>query len=239
MIFKNSVIFIRSLTSNLLHTSSILFLCLVAHTSQDTLKLFLLLMLDMIFLKIPLFHLLSLNGTRLTKIRKSESLNIFKRSILKLTRLSQKRVYIWHNPEGYKPLSRLRLGISHLHEHNFKHSYQETLKLMCNCGKDIEVSSHYLLHCPDYLRERMILLNTVSSIIPNISDFNNDQLTQLRLCDKEDLDNINNASMLDASNAVFFMLSRCHGFNIDIAFKIHVFALFFVLFLLFLLFYYF
>ena len=196
MIFKNSVIFIRSLTRNLLHTSSMLFLCLVAHTSQDTLKLFLRLMLDMIFLKIPFFHLLSLNGTRLTKIRKSESFNIFKKSILKFTRPSQNRVYNWHNPKGCKSLTRLRVGISHLHEHKFKQSYQETLNLMCNCGKDIEALSHYLLHCPDYLQERMILLNTVSSIVPNIADFNHDQLTEIRLCEKENLDN---TSILDAT----------------------------------------
>ena len=70
---------------------------------------------------------------------------------------------------------------------------------MCNCGKDVEASSHFLLHCPDYLQERMILLNTVSSIVPNIADFNNDQLTEIRFCEKENLDNINNTSILDAT----------------------------------------
>ena len=37
---ENFVIFIRSLTSNLLHTFSILFLCLADHTLQDKSKMF-------------------------------------------------------------------------------------------------------------------------------------------------------------------------------------------------------
>ena len=45
----------------------------------------------------------------------------------------------------------------------------------------------------------MTLLNTVSCIVPNISDFNNDQLTEIHLYGKEDLDNINNTSILDTT----------------------------------------
>ena len=41
---------------------------------------------------------------------------------------------------------------------------------------------------------------TISCIVPNIFDFNNDQLTEiLFLYGKGDLDNINNTSILDAT----------------------------------------
>ena len=40
------------------------------------------------------------------------------------------------------------------------------------------------------------LLNTVSRAVPNIFDFNNDQLTEILLYGKEDL---NNTSILDAT----------------------------------------
>ena len=93
----------------------------------------------------------------------------------------------------------MRVGLSHLREHKFKHSFQDTLNPICNCGEDIETTSHYLLHCPDYLHERKTLLNTVSCIVPNIFDFNNDQLTEILLYGKENLDNINNTSILDAT----------------------------------------
>ena len=131
--------------------------------------------------------------------RKSESLNILKKSILEFIQLSQNRVYNCHNPKGIKLLIRLRVGLSHLREQKFKHSFQDTLNLICNCGEDIETISHYLLHCPDYLEERKILLNTISCIVPNIFDLNNDQLTEILLYGKEDLDNINNTSILDAT----------------------------------------
>ena len=45
----------------------------------------------------------------------------------------------------------------------------------------------------------MTLLNTVSCIILNISDLNNFQLIDILLYGKEDLDNINNTSILDAT----------------------------------------
>ena len=86
---------------------------------------------------------------------------------------------------------------------SFGNNYREllltNLNPICNCGEDIETTSHYLLHCPDYLHERKTLLNTVSCIVPNIFDFNNDQLTEILLYGKEDLDNINNTSILDAT----------------------------------------
>ena len=103
-------------------------------------------------------------------IPKSESLNIFIKSILKFIRPSQDRVYNCHNAKGIKLLTRLRVGRSHLCEHKFKHSFQYTLNPMCNYGEDIETTFHYLLLCPDHLHEMKTLLNTVSCIVPNIFD---------------------------------------------------------------------
>ena len=39
-------------------------------------------------------------------------------------------------------------------EQKFKHSFQDTLNSICNCGEDTENTSHYLLHCLDFLHER-------------------------------------------------------------------------------------
>ena len=88
-------------------------------------------------------------------IRKTERFNIFKKRILKFIRPSQNRVYNYHYSKGIRLLTRLRVGPIHLREHKFKHSFQDTLNPICNCGEDIETSSHYVVHCPDYLQERM------------------------------------------------------------------------------------
>ena len=58
----------------------------------------------------------------------------------------------------------------HLREHKFKYSFQDNLKSICNCGKDTEASSHYLLRSQEYLKQRKALLNAVKHIYPNILD---------------------------------------------------------------------
>ena len=139
-----------------------------------------------------------MNGTRLTKISKNQKVLIsLKKSILEFIQPYQNRVYNCHNPKGIKLLTRLK--VVYLREPKFKHSFQDTLNPICNCGEDIETTSHYLLRCPDYLHERKTLLSTVICIVPNIFDFNNDQLTEMLLYGKEDLDNINNTSILNAT----------------------------------------
>ena len=87
---------------------------------------------------------------------------IIRKSILKFMWPSQSKVYDdFHNPKRIELLARLKVGLSHLCDQKFKHSFQnKTLSPLCNYGKDIESSSHYLLHYSDYLHERMTLLNT-------------------------------------------------------------------------------
>ena len=60
-------------------------------------------------------------------IRKSETLNIFKKTLLNFMHPSGSTVFNCHNPKGVKFLTRLRLSLSHFHEHKFKHSVQDTL----------------------------------------------------------------------------------------------------------------
>ena len=96
------------------------------------------------------------------KIKNSESFKTFKKRILSFIRPSPNSTFNCHNPKGIKLLPRLRLGLSHLREHKFKHSIQDSLNLFCSCGKgEVETSSHYLLHWSNYLEQRLALLNTI------------------------------------------------------------------------------
>ena len=97
-------------------------------------------------------------------ICKSESLNVFKNSLLKFIRPSGNSVFNCHNPRGVKLLIRLRIDSSHLREHKFKHGFQDSLNPICSCGNDIETSAHFLLHCPHYSNERSTFLNTIRNI---------------------------------------------------------------------------
>ena len=71
-------------------------------------------------------------------LRKAETLSVFKTNILKFIRPSLSSVYNSHNPKGQKFVTSLRLGLSHLREHKFKDSFQDTINPLCSCCLDIE-----------------------------------------------------------------------------------------------------
>ena len=109
-------------------------------------------------------------------IRNSESYAIFKKNILRFIRPSENPIFNSHNSRGIKLITRLRLGFSHLREHKFRHNSQGTLNPICSCRENIETTTHYLLHCPNYLNERMTLWNNLQkltkiSLIEIIPDF--------------------------------------------------------------------
>ena len=61
--------------------------------------------------------------------------------------------------KGIKNLTRLHLGLSYICDHKFKHGFLDSLKQICSCGLDIERTCHYLLHRPNFMNERILLLN--------------------------------------------------------------------------------
>ena len=87
-------------------------------------------------------------------IRNSESVSAFKKQILKFIRPSPNSTFNVHNPHGIKLLTRLRVGLSHLREHKFRHNFQDSLDPFCNCGRHIETTIHFFLHCSNYSNQR-------------------------------------------------------------------------------------
>ena len=79
-------------------------------------------------------------------LRNSDTYGTFKNAILKFIRPSPNSVFVCHNPHGIKFLTILRPGLSHLREHKFKHSFQDSLNSLCKCGAEVESTTHFLLH---------------------------------------------------------------------------------------------
>ena len=102
-------------------------------------------------------------------LRNTESYTLLRSSILNFIRPSSNTFYRCQNIMGKKLVIRLRLGLSHLREHKFKHSFQDTLNPLCNCGMDVESSTHFLLQCPSYINKRCTLMSNLNRIIPQIS----------------------------------------------------------------------
>ena len=114
-------------------------------------------------------------------IRNSASLNIFKKKLLNFIRLCANSIFDIHNPFEIKLLTRLRLGLSHLHEHTFRHCFQDTLNPLCKCSKDIVSKMHYFLHCTNFLIPRQTLFQKIRNIDDSILSQSETQVTQTLL----------------------------------------------------------
>ena len=78
---------------------------------------------------------------------------ILKKSISKFIRPSPNSTYNCFNTKGIKHLARLRLGLSDLRDHKFKHGFLDSLNPVCSCGFDIETTCHFLFLCPNFINE--------------------------------------------------------------------------------------
>ena len=169
------------------------------------------LVVNIIFLLILFFHQLSLNNLDL-KIRNSKTFSVFQKSILKFIRPSSNSIFNCHSPEGIKLITRLRLGLSHLREHKFRHNFQDTLNPICSCGDDIETAIHYLLHCPNYLNDRRSLLDNLQSIGENIHDKNDSQISELLLFGVSSNNDASDTCVLNTTIQYILATKRCDVF---------------------------
>ena len=141
-------------------------------------------------------------------IRNSESLNVFKNSLLKFIRPPENNVFNCHNPRGAKLLTRLRLGLCHLREHKFKYGFQDSLNPICSCNNDIKTLAHFLLHCPHYSNERSTFLNNIRNINWHIFDENDLQITETLLYGDSFLDDKSNTLILNVTIDFLFVTKR-------------------------------
>ena len=133
-----------------------------------------------------------------SNIRNSESLAIFKKHILAFIRPAANSTFHCHSPDSLKLITRLRLGLSHLRFHKFKHNFQDTLNPICSCGT-VETTIHYLLHCPNFSNERLTLFSKLQSIDENILSKDDSNISKVLLFGEDSFNDIKNTSVLTAS----------------------------------------
>ena len=152
----------------------------------------------------------------LIELKTFHSLSLFKSRILKFIRSNPNSVFNCHDPKAIKYLSRIRLDLSHLREHKFKHSFQDTLIPICACGSDIETPCHYLISCPIFDAERNTLLNNIRQIAPSILNLNHSQITHVLLYGDSSLKNETNTGFLNST--MNYILNA----NLKISVYVHV-----------------
>ena len=135
-------------------------------------------------------------------------MNVFNNSLLNFIRPSGNSVFNCHNPSGVKLLTRLRLGLSHLREHKFKHGFQDSLNPIYSCNNDIETLAHILLHCLHYSHKRSTFLNTTRNINRHIFDKNDLQVAEILLYGDSSLDDKSNTLILNAIIDFLFVTKR-------------------------------
>ena len=132
------------------------------------------------------------------KLRKSESLPYFRNALLKVGRPTAKPVYNIQNPISLKLLTRLRIGLSDLHEHKFKHNLQNCINPLCTCSLEIESLSHFFLHCHYFTCIRSTLFSEFQSVDANIVQFSDNAIVDLLLYESPKFDTDQNPKILSS-----------------------------------------
>ena len=134
-----------------------------------------------------------------SRLRKVKSFTDFKKNILSFLRPKANSVFICNSSKGLKFVTRLRLGLSYLREHKFKHSFQDSINPLCSCSLDVESTIHYFLHCPQFTIERHTLLNTIGQIDNKLLDSIESNLIQHLLFGDPSKDTETNTEIVNAT----------------------------------------
>ena len=98
-------------------------------------------------------------------IRDSSSVNVFKKKLFSIIKPPAKSVYGIHDPKGVAYLTQLRVGLSKLNCHKFKHNFKDTINPMCQVNDGIEDTEHFLLLCNSFQQQRHTLLAGVNDVL--------------------------------------------------------------------------
>ena len=134
------------------------------------------------------------------EIRNVPSIAIFKTKLLSIIRPPARSIFGIHDPIGLSYLSQIRVGLSKLNFHKFKHNFKDTINPMCPTNGGIEDTEHFLLLCPSFDSQRQYLLAGISVAVRPFVQLNilsNNDLMNLLLYGDEDLPSDINKRVLE------------------------------------------
>ena len=133
--------------------------------------------------------------------RTATYLAIFKANISRIIRTTQEQVYGIHNPKRLATLTQLRVGLSELNYHKFRHNFNTTINPLCPISDGVEDMEHFLLHCHSYQLQRNSLLSRVQSVLLScgLSNLSNVELVSILLYVDERLNFESNKMIIKAT----------------------------------------
>ena len=101
-----------------------------------------------------------------------------------------------HDPIGLLYIFQLRVSLSPLRNHKFRHNFEDTPPDTCSCNQGIEDTNHFLLFCSIYIMTRTKLVARVTNILQkhNLNYFGNE--SHLLLCGHGSLSTFVNKQIL-------------------------------------------
>ena len=128
--------------------------------------------------------------------------------MLKFIRPSPNSVFNCCNCKGIKCVTRLRLGLNHLCEHKFKHSFQDTPNPFCSCGLAVQTNTHLFLYCLLLSNQRCTLLGTLNYTDSSLANTNDSILTYILLFGKASLICLQTSSYLMQQWNISYIISK-------------------------------
>ena len=92
-----------------------------------------------------------------------------------------------------------------MHYHKFRHNFQDCINPMCVCGVEIEITTHFLLHCHLFQYVRQSLLTNIKKIDESILKKHDKHITKTLLYGDNKFDLSCNKSII--SSAIEFIVS--------------------------------
>ena len=110
------------------------------------------------------------------QIKGATSFSLFKTSLVKIGHPHANSTYRIHNQVGIKLLTRLRLCLSHLNEHKFRHNFADCVNPLCSCSIKPETTLHFFLHCRNFVNIRRKLFEKKKLLDETLLQLNDESL---------------------------------------------------------------
>ena len=97
-----------------------------------------------------------------SEVRDAKQIGFFLK--MTITKKKENSLFYIHNPVGVKLLTLLRLQLSHLNQHKFRHGFEDAISPICLCITEIESNEHLLLRFHFCSSQRLELFDKLNKI---------------------------------------------------------------------------
>ena len=111
-------------------------------------------------------------------------------------RPSENKIFNVQDQVSIKLLARLRLGLSHLRQHKFRHNFEDNLNPLCSYSIEAERTLQFFLRCQFFNDIREILMNDLINIDRSLASLTQDKVINILLQGSDAFDKKKNRKIL-------------------------------------------